>query len=506
MNGEVYDVVVIGGGITGAGAANQLAADGFSVLLVERGDFGGATTSRTSRLQYSGLSYFSAARSFGGMLLRPGQVLEAAELARRAMRDRSAFVRATPERVRPVPFHFPLYNDGSIPVWKARTGFWLLEQLDRGGVPLDAQLLSPAEARQDPLLRELRAPDRLSGVLRVTEYQFDWPERICVDTVLNAQDSGAVVMNRVAATRLQRAGSGMWLIDLKDMRSASLRTVRARAVVNAAGVWADELAAASSLGAPNLNQGAKGTNVMVRLPEPFRGRGFETLTRGGEPFYVIPWDDLHYFGPRNAPHDGSAAGFRATEAEIAALIDEMNHLFPRLRLTRKSVLYSWAGVRPRTARRGVPAGGPAVEVHDLGAQGVHNYFVHTGGLLMTHRAAGRRISAAVGRRVRPAGRATPLRVGARMFPENTNSPAIAPAFPGVRWSDLRRACAEEHVHALDDLMFRRVRLGWGERLGCDVAFEVARGIRGEMGWSIADADAAATRYAAQVREDFGAEV
>jgi glycerol-3-phosphate dehydrogenase len=189
-NAPLYDVAVIGGGIIGAAAANQLTADGFSTLLVERGDFAGATTGRTSRLQYSGLSYFSCIRSVWGMLQHPGEVIEAAELARRAMQDRSAFIRATRERVRPQIYHFPLYDDGSVPVWKVRTGFRLLELLDHGGVPLDTAVVAPAEARRDPMLCELRDLDRLIGVVRFTEYQFNWPERICVDSVLNARDGG----------------------------------------------------------------------------------------------------------------------------------------------------------------------------------------------------------------------------------------------------------------------------------------------------------------------------
>lgn len=500
---RLHDAVVIGGGITGAAAANQLTADGFAVMLVERGDFAGATTGRTSRLQYSGLSYFSGVKSAWSMIRRPGEVMQAAELARRAMRDRSAFIRATPERLCRQTHHFPLYDDGSIPVWQVRAGLRLLEALDRGGVPLETEIIEPAEARRDPMLCELRDPERLIAVLRFTEYQFNWPERICVDTVLHARDAGAAVLNHTEATRIARNADGSWNVELLDRRSGGRDTVRARSVVNAAGVWVDQLAGAASPGAPVLNQGAKGTNVMVRLPEAFRGHGFQTMTRQGAPFYVIPWDDLHYFGPRNMPHDGGPSGFLAAEDEIAELIAEMNTLFPRLRLRRRDVLYSWAGVRPRTAHPSHPAGGPAVRVHDLAGRGLAGYFAYTGGLLMTHRTAGRQIAGAVRRRVRPSRTATALATSARAFPDNTNAPAISPDYSRVSLSDLRFASEHEQPRTLEDLMFRRVRLGWSERMGCDVAADVAQAVRNEMGWSATQADEQALHYVEATRRNFG---
>ncbi len=488
------DVAVIGAGIIGSSAANHLAAAGFSTILIDRGDIGGRTSGRTSRLQYCGLSYFWGFRSLTAALRDPAGSLESLDMARRAMRDRSAFVRTTPRRVRPIPFYFPLYRDTVLPVWKVRTGFRVLEWLDRGGVPLDLTLLDPAEAARDPLLRHLRAPDRLTGVVRYVEYQFDWPERICVDTALNAQDSGARIATHAGVTGIARGADGIWTLELAGGAAGGARTVRARSVVNASGVWVDGLAGA--VGAPRLNQGAKGVNVVVRLPPEFRGIGFESITRAGEPFYVIPWDDLHYVGPRNRPHDGGPDGFLATEQEIADLLEEMNHHFPVLRLRRADVLYTWAGVRPRTARPGAAAGGSASVLHDLGDRGVPGYFVYTGGLLMTHRHAGRSIAGSVGRRVTPSGPARPVPLDARAFPDDHNTPAIGEAYRGVSISDLRFACAHEHVRDLDDLMFRRVRLGWTERMGADVAHDVARSVRDIMGWSAEDAEARADAYRA----------
>src|SRR5579859_3973736 len=239
---EAYDVAVIGGGIIGCSAANHLAAAGYRAILLEQFDLAGATSGRTSRLQYCGLSYFSRFRSLIGTLSRPGEAWEGVALARRAMRDRSRFVRETPERVRPITFFFPLYRDGSIPLWQVRLGFSLLERLDPGGVPLGQSVLSPDEARREPMLAHLRDRDRLVGVMQYTEYQFDWPERICVDAALNAEDNGARIANHVALTNLARRTDGTWSITTFDRRTGANGSVDAKAVVNAAGVWVDDLA------------------------------------------------------------------------------------------------------------------------------------------------------------------------------------------------------------------------------------------------------------------------
>lgn len=500
---ELYDVAVIGGGVTGASAANHLAAAGFSIVLLERGDFAGGTSGRSSRLQYCGLSYFGPGRTLWSLLVHPRRTLEAMELARRAMRDRSAFIRNTPERLRPLQMFIPLHSDGAIPVWQARAGMALLERLDGGGVPLDYRLLSPAEAKRHPALSHLRAHDRLMGVMQFTEHQFNWPERICLDTVLHARDAGASVHNYTRVDSLERRGSdGLWHINGTDLRSGQAFGLRAKAVINATGAWIDDLVRASRLPVPRLNQGAKGTNVVVRLPEAFRGLGFETVTRKGEPFYVIPWDDLHYFGPKDKAKDPTPENFRTEEDEVEELLAEMNHLLPSLKLTRRDVLYTWSGVRPRTYSPDAPIGSMATLLHDFGDRGLPGYYTYTGGLIMTHRHAGRALTRAVGKRLAPSRPSRPLALQARLFQRPHNTPAVGAAYPDVSLAELRHAAAEEQVGTLHDLMFRRVRLGWTAGMGHEVAREVAMEVRDILGWSPEEAERQAESYLDYLRQEF----
>src|SRR5262249_52221096 len=141
------DVAVIGGGGTGGSAAHHLAAAGFSAVLLERADFAGGPSRPPPPPQPCRPTHLSPRPSPVDFLARPALAIEHGELARRAMRDRSRFVRQTPQRVRPIPFHVPLYRDGSIPVWKVRLGFKALAAMDPGGVPLDVEILDAAAAR-----------------------------------------------------------------------------------------------------------------------------------------------------------------------------------------------------------------------------------------------------------------------------------------------------------------------------------------------------------------------
>ncbi|RRD21361.1 FAD-dependent oxidoreductase [Brucellaceae bacterium VT-16-1752] len=499
----IYDVCIIGGGIIGASAANHLSAAGFSVFLAERGDFASGTTGRSSRLQHCGLTYFSPGRSILNFLLSPRMALEHFELARRAMRDRSRFIRETPERVRPVSFHIPLYRKDGIAPWKIKLACRLLEAMDSDGVPLDDQLLTPEEIATTPALQHLRDQDQLCGVLRFTEYQFDWPERICIDAILNAEKNGAVACNYTRVDKITRNQNDLWTVDVTDLRSVLPQQVTARTVLNAAGAWVDQLHPDGCGDIPKLNQGLKGSNIAVKLPPEFKDLAIETSLSDGNPFYLIPWGNIHYFGPSDEPHEPDAKGFRVDEKTKDKLLADFATVFPALPLTRQSIVYSWAGVRPRTAREGMPEGSEAVLLHDMNSKEAPGYYVYTGGIIMTHRHAGRDITRSIARYIQPSGSSKPLSRAPQKYSHDKDLGWIKTAGEKIAISQLRSHARDEKARHLDDLLFRRTRLGWSSNMARDVVRSVAEQIADIMDWTTSDIEAEIERYHTTITTNFG---
>ncbi len=482
---EIYDTVVVGGGIIAASAGQHLTAAGYRTLLVERDDYGAGTSSKTSRLQHCGLGYLSAASgSLGSFFAHPRNAVECLSLMRRSMQGRAEFVLLAPERVRPVTFIIPLTPENAIPPWKARLAFRLMAANDGGQVPLDLRILSVKEARAHPALQGMAGLQDIRGAMSFTEYQYHWPERIVVDTIMKARAIGMEALNHTAAAGLARQGD-LWRVTLTT--AGGLKDVLTRAVVNCAGVWVDEITALA--GAPHLrkNTGEKGTNIVVRLPQSLRGIGFQTVTAAGAPFYLIPWGELHYVGPWDSVSDGSPAGFCATEAEIAAILDQLGRLFPGFGLKREDVLYAWSGVRPRTLARDGRGSAPTVREHDLTNEGMPNFFTFTGGLLMTHRDAGRRLTRAVHRRLRPSSPPRPLDAPLPPLPDMDH----------VTEASVAHAVLNEQARTLSDILRRRLSVGWGPDLGRGHAEAAAKLAAPLLGWT---QEEMATQVAAFIEE------
>jgi glycerol-3-phosphate dehydrogenase len=324
--------------VNGASAAQHLAGAGYSVLLVDKGDYGSGTSSRSSRLLHCGLRYLAPGGSIWDFALHPSRLRTALSMARQAMLDRRQFVQTAPERTRALNFHFPVWRGGVYQAWQVDLAMRILAALAPSDVPLGQRRLSADEARRTPLVNALRDLDKLEGVAAFREYQFEWPERICMDAVLDAERLGATVRNYTAATRFAREGDA-WRIGLADAleRSASAE-VTAAMVLNMAGIWIDRVNRSAAERARRRITGTKGVHIMVQLPPECADNGVATLNRLNEGLYCIPWRGMHYFGPTETLYEGDPDDIHPTEEEIRWLLDEANHLLPALNLKRNDVL------------------------------------------------------------------------------------------------------------------------------------------------------------------------
>ncbi|HEV2547245.1 MAG TPA: FAD-dependent oxidoreductase [Stellaceae bacterium] len=494
LNGDSFDVAIIGGGVNGASAAQHLAAAGYTTLLIERGDFGSGASSRSTRLLHCGLRYLAPGGSLLDFVRYPSRAFVARRMAKLAMEARRQFVQTAPERVQQLQFHFPIWRGGQYRPWQVRLALRLLASLAPGDVPLENRVLSPTEAKRVPLVAGLRDWDKLEAVAAFREYQFDWPERICLDAVLEAEQMGASVRNYTTASGLSRDRES-WRITLSEavsgQESPATATVRARVVLNTAGIWIDQVNQMANAAVGRKILGTKGVHIMVHLPPDCAGTGIATLNRVNEGLYCVPWRGMHYFGPTETVYDGNIDAIRPEEDEIEFLRAEANHLLPGLNLKRDDILFAWAGVRPLTWDPALPKGKRSREVHDLAAEGLPGVFALTGGPIMTHRSAGAELTEVVARRLKPSRPAQPISYAPRRFPENQNSPALLDDFPAIKLADLKYAAENEHVLNLVDLLFRRVGAGWTRSMAAGTAGRAAETVAGILGWD-------ETRIAAEI--------
>lgn len=502
LDRRTFDVIVVGGGAAGASASQHIASAGFTTLLVDKGDFASGTSSRSSRLLYCGLAYLSPDYALWRYVYHPGELARRLWMARLAMKCRAQLATTMPERLTPHTFFFPVFKDSKYPGWKVDLAYNVLGRLGGRDVPLNYRRLSAAEAaRQFGLVCQFDQ-SRLDSVGVFTEYQYNWPERICLDTVLDAERCGAVVRNYTAVSGLTQNAEGGWDVTLEDREApGDAITVHARMLVNTAGPWVDAVNARAKPQSRRRVTGIKGINVVIKLPEACQGQGMETISSIDQPFYCMPWGKYHFLGPTETVYEGDADDVRVLPEELDFILGEGNRVFPGLKLTRDSVVYSWAGVRPRTSSTDKD-GVKALTVHDMAGEGMRNAVTLTGSPIMVHRQAGRELAAAVAKHVRPSGTPKPLSYGAKLPPDNTNSPPVDYDHPHVHVADLRYAAEHEHPRTLVDLLFRRVPLGWTSGMGLGSARAAAEAVADILGWDKARIDAEVARYHAFAAENF----
>jgi glycerol-3-phosphate dehydrogenase len=499
LSGRSFDVAVIGAGINGCSAAQQLAARGYSVLLVDKGDFASASSSRSTRLIHCGLRYLAPGGSMWDLVLSPKKLATALRMTRQAMVARSEFVATSVARTRTIKFGFPLYRDGLHKPWQLDLAFKVLKTLGPVDPPLDYRRLSAAEARQVPMYGRLRNQDKLLGVAMFREYQFDWAERVGIDMAMDAQRMGAVVRNYTPVTGLVRAGDGyaVTLADALDKGQAPV-TVNAKTILNTAGIWIDKVNGLTGHKVGRRIFGTKGAHIVLRLPEDFQDYGVITLnSEGTEPVYLVPWrQGLHYMGVTETVYEGDIDDIKADDVDIDWLLHEFNHLLPGLNKTRADVLYSWAGVRPLTYDPAFPKGARLRLTHDLSEEGLPGVFAMTAGPVTTHRSGGIELADRITGRIKPSGTPQAIDYAPRTFPEHPASPALLNHYPQIKLSDLRHAAETEQPASLIDLMFARVGAGWTETQGREAARKAAETVADIMGWDEARITKEADAYLA----------
>lgn len=381
--------MVIGGGITGAGVARDAAMRGLRTILVDQGDLGSGTSSRSSRLVHGGLRYLEQGR------LR---------LVWEANRERQILLAIAPHLVRPLPFVFPLHQGDRIPLWRLAAGMWLYDLLAlfRNVAP-HRMLGKRALLEREPLLRERG----LLGGARYFDAQCD-DARLVVATARSAIRHGALVANYVAVESLELAGGRVAGARVHDRLTGRRGTIRAAVVVNATGPWADRVRALEDPDAAPLLRPTKGVHVVVPRARIGHREAIAFLSPiDGRVMFVLPWGEFSYIGTTDTDTDEPPESVAATADDVVYLLRSTNARFPNARLGPEDVRATWAGLRPLLAGPGgKPSGLP--REHAI-VEGPGGMITVAGGKLTTYRVMARETVDRVVVRLRERGLATELR-------------------------------------------------------------------------------------------------
>jgi glycerol-3-phosphate dehydrogenase len=363
------DLIVIGGGINGAGIARDAALRGLNTCLVEQADLCNSTTRWSSRLIHGGLRYLE----FGEL-----------GLVHESLQERSRLLRNAAHLVQPLQLFIPVYAHSRRGINTIDFGLWIYDLLSIGGVLPGHRRLS-----RDAAIAELPAlnPVGLDGGILYHDAQVTFVERLVVENALAASAAGAMIRTYTTAERIVLDGNQVQAVVVRDSRTGQSETLAARAVVNAAGPWVDRVLAGADCAMPRFMGPTKGTHIVVHRFEGMTDVACYAEARSdGRPFFIIPWNGMVLIGTTDTRCDADPASVHAEESEIAWLLAEAVHVFPDAKLQRDSVLYAYSGLRP-LPRQGLRATASITRRHQIRHHGrtARGLYSVIGGKITTYR-------------------------------------------------------------------------------------------------------------------------
>jgi len=355
---DLYDTLVIGGGIVGSGIARDAAVRGLRTALVDRDDFASGTSSRSSRLLHGGLRY-----------LEQGRV----GLVREASLEKKVVRHIAPHLAQPLGFVFPAYKRAGRPLWQLRIGVKLYDLLCSGR---NFQPSRGFSKRQTLAMLPSLSSDGLLGSVRYSDALTN-DARLVIDTIRAAAQGGATVANRVEFCSAERKGD-IWVCVLKDNLNGSSFTLRARTIVNATGPWAQQVQ--HSTVKLRLSKGIHLVVERSRLPI---GEDAVVITEGKRILFVIPWGERVIVGTTDTDYQAKPEDVAVNPEDVDYVLRTLNEAFPTLQLKHADILSSWAGLRALIAN---PDGTPSdiSRAHEI-RLGKPGWWDVSGGKLTTYR-------------------------------------------------------------------------------------------------------------------------
>ncbi len=446
LNQRRFDVLVVGGGIVGAGVARDASQRGLQTLLVEQSDFASGTSSRSSRLLHGGLRY-----------LAQGHV----GLVREASREKLVLHHIAPHLTQPLAFLFPAYRGSVLPRWKLWLGTKAYDLLCGGANFGPSRALSRHQVQQ-------QYPGILTAGLTGAVRYFDAltnDARLVIDTLRSAEGHGAVLRNYVKLESAEPVSDG-WECRLLDDLTRQTMQITVRTIVNATGPWSDQLPHSQT--SLRLTKGVHLVIPRNRLPVP----DAVVMTEGQRILFAIPWGENVILGTTDTDYHGPLADPPCDVADMMSVLNVVNRAFPSAKLKGVDVHSTWAGLRPLVAdKRGAPS--DISRRHKI-QQAEAGWWDVTGGKLTTYRLMAEEVVDQLTESLKF--EAVPCRTADEpLLPaEETQFSKIIPDVPTMQ--AVQHYCDNEWALRLDDVLMRRT--SWCHSIGQDAT--VARKVAGWM--------------------------
>ncbi len=397
-----YDLVVIGGGINGAGIFRDACVNGLRTLLLEKGDFARGTSSGSTKLIHGGLRYLEYLE-FG--------------LVRESLREREILLHTAGHLVHPLRLLFPIYKGRRHGALEVGLGMILYDVLSLGKSLPHHRWLSPARALEE------HGALRRQGLRFAFEYadcQVPYPERLVLENILDGVSRGGTALNYAEVTGFDVANGRVRAVEVRDVLTGRTTTVSGRVFVNASGPWVDRVLGLAGVEGPRRIGGTRGTHVVLR-PEGHLPKQavYAPAVSDGRPFFTIPWEGFWLIGTTDIRTDESPDTVHATREEVDYLLTEANQLLETAGLDRDHLVYTYAGIRPLPYTKAKKEGAvtrKAIVVRHSKKEPPEGLISVIGGKLTTYRNLGRKV----------------VRVACKMLGRGCSAETASLPLPGAR--------------------------------------------------------------------------
>ncbi len=327
-----FDLLIIGGGINGCGAARDAAQRGLKVALVEQRDWASGTSSRSAKLVHGGLRYL-ATFQLG--------------LVRESTAERAVQTRVAPHLVKPILFLMPVYAQHKHSLWFMNLGLWVYDALALFRIP---KIHRKYRRRKALTLQPNLRAEGLRGALTFYDTAAN-DARLTLENALDAQQLGAVTVNYARVTGLVSNADGhITGARVTDALGDQTVNVRARLTLNTTGPWTDRLLALTGVHTRPTLRNTKGAHLVIdagRLPVHHAVAMIHPEDQ--RPLFIIPWGPHVYVGTTDFDTEEDPDHIHADTRDLNSLLEALNHYFPEARITPKDIVSSWCGIRPLVA-------------------------------------------------------------------------------------------------------------------------------------------------------------